>query len=88
MPCIIFTCPGCHATYIGETQCTLYKRTLEHGHEQKDSAIYKHLMCCHGYQHIMDLYKLDNDEFDEMEYRLNGVRENCKILGKTISPFL
>ena len=40
-------------------------------------------MCCHGYHHIMDLYKLDNDEFDEREYRLNGVREDCKILGKT-----
>ena len=41
-------------------------------------------MCCHGYQHIIDLYNLDNDEFDEMEYRLNVVSENYKILSKTL----
>ena len=77
-----FGCPGCHETYVGETQCTLYKRTLEHAHEQKDSAIYKHLSCCHGYQHIKDLHKLDNDSFDDVEFQINAVRENTKILGK------
>ena len=77
-----FNCPGCHETYIGKTQCTLYKRTLEHAHEQKDSAIYKHLMHCHGYHHIMDLHKIDNDLFDDMEFQLNAVRNNTRILDK------
>ena len=68
---------------MGETQCTLYKRTLEHAHEQKDSVIYKHLIRCDGYKHIVDLQKLDNEEFNDMEYQLNIVHNNTRILGKT-----
>ena len=49
--CVVyqFQCPGCSAKYVGETQTTLFKRTPQHGHEQKDSAVYKHLLSCHGY---------------------------------------
>ena len=39
-------------------------------------------MCCHGYQHIIDLHKLGNDEFDDIEFQINIVRENTRILGK------
>ena len=58
--------------YVGEKQCRLHKRKLEHVHEQKDSAIYKHLLCCHGFRHI-----------DNKEYQLNTVHVNTKILAKT-----
>ena len=78
-----FICPGCSANYIGETQCTLYKRTLQHGHEQKDSAIYKHLTTsCQGYHHIEDIFKISNDQFDDVEFRVNQVRENTVIIGR------
>ena len=32
-------------------------------------------MSCQGYQHF--------DEFDDVEYRINQVRENTKIIGKS-----
>ena len=78
-----FQCPGCSAKYVGETQTTLYKRTKQHGHEQKDSSVYQHLLSCHGYLHTTDLLKIDFDKFDDVAYRINQVRENTIIIGKT-----
>ena len=78
-----FQCPGCSAKYIGETQTTLYKRTQQHGHEQKDSAVYQHLLSCHGYQHTTDIHKIHFEEFNDVAYRINQVRDNTKIIGKT-----
>ena len=72
-----------YAFLKGETQATPYKRTQQHGHEQKDSAVYKHLVGCQGYQHLTDIIKIDFDEFDDLEYRINHVRENTKIIGKS-----
>ena len=40
------------------------------------------IWCCDGYKHIVDLQKLDNEEFNDMEY-LNIVHNNTRILGKT-----
>ena len=34
-------------------------------------------------RHIVDLQKLDNEEFNDMEYQLNIVHNNTRILGKT-----
>ena len=56
---------------IGETQATLFKQTLQLSHEQKDSAIYKHLMNCDGYKHITSLFKIDCEEFDEVSFKMN-----------------
>ena len=83
--CVIyqFERPCCSAKYVGETQATLYKCTQQQGHEQKDSAVYKHLVSCQGYQHLTDIIKIDFDEFDDVEYRINQVRENTKIIGKS-----
>ena len=58
-----FHYPGCYAKYVGETQCTFYKRTLQHGHEQTNSAVYKHLLGCRGYLHTTDILKIDFIEF-------------------------
>ena len=78
-----YVCPGCLATYIGETQATLFKRTLQHSHEQKDSAIYKHLLNCNGYKHITSLFKIEYEEFDEVSFKINSVRENTKIINRS-----
>ena len=77
-----FKCPGCSKMYIGETQCTLYKRTVQHAHEQKTSAIYKHLECCHGYEHIKSIHSLDNIPL-ENDFQINIVRNNTTIIARS-----
>ena len=53
-----FSCPGCGANYIGKTERTLYKRTVEHAWTDNNSAIYKYLDNCTGVQHLLDIASL------------------------------
>ena len=46
---------GCAESYLGKTECTLYKRVAEHAWEFDDSTIKKHLNNCDNYHHIRDL---------------------------------
>ena len=75
-------CPGCAETYIGKTECTLYKRTSEHGWISNDSAVKIHLNSCHGYDHIKDIFAIDAN-LDIKEFQTNSVRDNINILAKT-----
>ena len=78
-----FQCPGCTAAkYVGETQATLFRRTLQHAHQQKDSAIQKHLSSCQGYEHMKNIFYIDFEEFDEIQYRINSVLDNTNIIGR------
>ena len=36
-----FSCPGCGANYVGQTERTLYEKTVEHGWTDNNSAVYK-----------------------------------------------
>ena len=75
-----YTCPGCNAEYIGKTETTLFKRTQQHAWEQKDSSIFKHFNDCHGYQHILDMFTLDNYKLNTKEFQINIVRQNIDTL--------
>ena len=77
-----FQCPGCAVKYVGETQATLFRRTLQHAHHQKDSAIQKHLASCHGYEYMKNIFRIECEEFDEIQYRINSVRENTNVIGR------
>ena len=39
-------------------------------------------MRCQGYHHIVGLHKINNVLFNDMEFQLNIVRDNTRILGK------
>ena len=59
-----FACPGCSSSYIGKTECTLWERTEEHAYKsnnQEQSAIYEHLLTWEHYNHIVDLFNVDNN---------------------------
>ena len=61
-----FSCPDCSNCYVGKTERTIYERTHEHGRKDKMNAINKHIKCCSGFQHILDLQKLDDSLFDNI----------------------
>ena len=64
-----FSCPGCDAKYIGKTERTLFERTNEHSWTDKNSAIKKHIDCCPGFQHILDIKSIDISSLNEKNYK-------------------
>ena len=75
-----YTCPGCSKSYVGKTDTTLYRRTEQHGWEQKESAIFKHFSCCQGYQDIKNQnLSSDNDEARKT-FQINTIRNNTIVL--------
>ena len=75
-----YTCPGCAKTYIGKTDNTLFNRTKQHGWSQKDSAINKHFHECNGWKHLVDVFQMCGDAVDSMQFQVNAVRENTKVI--------
>ena len=49
-----FTCPGCNASYIGETNRRLSTRIMEHLSKDKSSHIYKHLSESENCRNVSD----------------------------------
>ena len=78
-----FECPGCMKSYIGKTESTLFNRTKEHGWRDKNSAIYKHFDHCSSWKEIVDFFRTDGFEVDPMQFNVNAVRENTKIIRKS-----
>ena len=60
-----FVCPGCRSSYIEKRECTLWERTEEHAYkninQKEQSAIYEHLLIYEHYNHIVDLFNVDNN---------------------------
>ena len=78
-----YECPGCMKSYVGKTESTLFNRTKEHGWTDKKSAIFKHFEHCSAWKEIVDLFQTGGVEVDPMEFQVNAVRENTKIIRKT-----
>ena len=49
----------------------------------KKSAVNKHFHNCSGWQHIVGLLQMNEEEVDPMALQINAVRENTKIIKKT-----
>ena len=83
--CVVYhyECPGCMKSYIGKTESTLFNRTKEHGWSDKKSAVFKHFEQCSAWKEIVDLFQIDGEEVDSMQFQINSVRENTKIIRKT-----
>lgn len=82
-----FVCPGCNASYVGETENTLFNRTCEHGWKQTDSAIHKHIITCSGVEHIKGLNNMNNDIFDLKSFQVETVRRNTSIVCRSKSKY-
>ena len=78
-----YTCPGCSKKYIGKTESTLFNRTKEHGWKQKDSSVHKHLQTCSHWNHIRDMFQIFGEDVDAMQFQVNAVRTNTKIIGRS-----
>ena len=78
-----FSCPGCTKSYIGKTESTLFNRTKEHGWSDKQSAVNKHFQHCSSWKEIVGLFEIFGSEVDQMQFQINAVRENTKILKKS-----
>ena len=90
-----FSCPGCHANYIGKTERTLNERSQEHGWTNKDKPVYHHLMNCENFQYIMNIHRcndlLENShtsitttdyDLDIRNFLINTVKTNIKVLDR------
>ena len=77
-----YHCPGCSHSYIGKTESTLFNRTKEHGWTDKKSAIFKHFDHCSAWKEIVDFFQTDDFEVDTMQFQVNAVRDNIKIIRK------
>ena len=81
-----FVCPGCSSSYIGKTERTLWERTEEHAHKSNDqkeqSAIYEHLLTCEHYNHIVDLFNVDNNSFNLNKFNICQIRNNTTVFDK------
>ena len=82
--CVVYhyECPGCMKSYIGKTESTLFNRTKEHGWSDKKSAVFKHFGQCSAWKEIVDLFQTGGEEVDSMQFQINSVRENTKIIRK------
>ena len=78
-----YTCPGCSQNYIGKTDSTLFKRSGEHGWQQKDSAVFGHFNDCNGWHHITEMFGCMGKSVDQKEMQINNVRQNIKILHRS-----
>ena len=77
-----FSCPGCGSSYVGETECTLFTRTTQHGWSQDDSAVLQHIHECNDINHIKNLFMIDIENFDHKSFQIEVVRNNTKIICK------
>ena len=78
-----YCCEGCGAEYVVKTETTLFNRTKEHGWSQKDSAVNKHFKTCRGWNEIVGLLQIFDQDVDNMQLQINSVRENTKIIRRS-----
>ena len=60
----------------------IFNRTKEHGWSDKKSAVFKHFEQCSAWKEIVDLFQTGGEEVDSMQFQINSVRENTKIIRK------
>ena len=67
-------CPGWSSSYIEKTEHTLWKRTEEkaykNNNQKEQSDIYKHLLACEHYNHIVELFNVDNNTFNLNKFNI------------------
>ena len=79
-----FVCPGCRSSYIEKRECTLWERTEEHAYkninQKEQSAIYEHLLIYEHYNHIVDLFNVDNNSLTTWISLINAKSKITQLL--------
>ena len=82
----MFTCPGCSCNYICKTERTFHERTEEHAYPNKksneQSGIYEHLSTCPHYNHIREMFNVNNHDVNCSKFEINQIRSNTVVLDK------
>ena len=65
---------------MGKTDTTLYRRSEQHGWEQKDSAILKHFSCCQAYKEIKSQELTTDNSETTKAFQIATVRNNTTML--------
>ena len=64
----------------------MHERTEKHAYKNSNkneqSAIYEHLISCEHYNHIVDLFKLDNTSFNLRKFNISQIRSNTGIIDR------
>ena len=58
----------------------MFNRTKQHGWSQKDSAVCKHFDECSAWKEVVDLFQIDGDNVDKMQFQVNAVRDSTRII--------
>ena len=68
------------------TERTLWERTEEHAYksnnQKEQSAIYEQLLTCEHYNHIVDLFNVDNNSFNLNKFNICQIRNNTTVIDK------
>ena len=78
--------PFCNKSFIGKTERPLWEREDKHAYYNirkfKQSAIYQHLPSCKYYNHIIDLFRLQNETFILKKFNIHQIRDNRAIVDR------
>ena len=82
-----FTCHGCEAVYLGETERHLHYRQHEHGQPSRKSAIFDHNMSCNKRTRAFSIgeFKIIAKRFHTKQLRLIREAIEIKNAGDTIN---
>ena len=82
----MFVCPCCSSSCIGKTERTLWERTEGHAYknnnQKEQNTIYEHLLTCEHYNHIVDLFNVDNNSFNLNKFNICQIRNNTTVIDK------
>ena len=51
--------------------------------EANDSSVHKHLQTYSHWNHIRDMFQIFGEDVDAMQFQVNAVRTNTKIIGRS-----
>ena len=64
----------------------MWERTEEHAYksniQEEQSAIYEHRLTCEHYNHIVDLFNVDNNSFNLNKFNICQIRNNTTVIDK------
>ena len=84
-----FVWPGWKSCHAGKTDrnftCYMRENTYAKGNKNVQSIIYQHLSSCIHWSHIADLFRIDNNIFNNNQFNVFQMRENA--IGETIGTF-
>ena len=81
-----FNFPFCNASYIGKAEHSLWEKAKEHaysnGTKTDQNAVYQYLSSYEHYNHLVDLFRLQNDILNLKKLNVQQIRDNTTIINR------